>query len=549
MSGGGGGGGGGRKGRKARRAAAGGAHGPSVPRQLAKVVPWRTWAEWAVVMAHLLNVPEQRRVRVLASVTTRRREQSDVGLPASAQDALDVVAVWRARGRVPHGVECAAMLAEAAVRAAGGASEMEQRMLLCTTVVRFVNGLVDGLQVGGHAVPVAVLAERLALPRLLVDVRHDATHNAVPSLPVLAMAVDHVRTWLCEHYMGVQLARIVQHNAKAATAGAERARSAASSEAYAAFCLAFDGDAEEGDEDEAKDTDTGEPSDRLYPDGPVSVERAAAAIAALVDDGRLLGDDAASTLAARARFRPVVGALLGEFGPSLAHDMVVELLDAFVSADGNAARQQSAAYWIAALLGVPDDEAPPLAAVVPPTPLVALTDASNRLPTRAMADLLAQLASGLANECSGELRRLSQLIALHRDADESGEEDDDGVEADCASENASDDESASDDAEVRLFMAPVKCDPWSPVDEWPATCPIGALPGAPLPPLTLLTRHVELVDVLSSSAARKRAAETEAAAAQARSDDDTGAEALHASLASPPLKRAKKQQYSIGALF
>lgn len=60
------------------------------------------------------------------------------------------------------------------------------------SIVRFVNGVTDQGQKGRSAIPVAALAEAAGLPRLLVDIRHEAVHNELPSLQLLRMASQQV---------------------------------------------------------------------------------------------------------------------------------------------------------------------------------------------------------------------------------------------------------------------------------------------------------------------------------------------------------------------
>jgi len=60
---------------------------------------------------------------------------------------------------------------------------------------RFVNGLVDVQQKGVYAQSVATVAESLGLPHSFVDLRHEATHGALPSLPLLRLTAEQV----CAH--------------------------------------------------------------------------------------------------------------------------------------------------------------------------------------------------------------------------------------------------------------------------------------------------------------------------------------------------------------
>jgi ribosomal biogenesis protein LAS1 len=63
-----------------------------------------------------------------------------------------------------------------------------------------VNGITDSLQRGKVAVSVASLAHTAGLPRLLVDIRHEATHNELPGLPVLRLAAQQALAWLHTQY-------------------------------------------------------------------------------------------------------------------------------------------------------------------------------------------------------------------------------------------------------------------------------------------------------------------------------------------------------------
>lgn len=65
---------------------------------------------------------------------------------------------------------------------------------------RMVNGIADSQQRGKVAVSVASLADAAGLPRLLVDLRHDATHNELPALPTLHVALHQALGWLTANY-------------------------------------------------------------------------------------------------------------------------------------------------------------------------------------------------------------------------------------------------------------------------------------------------------------------------------------------------------------
>ena len=62
-----------------------------------------------------------------------------------------------------------------------------------------------------HAVSVSKLAEQLNLPRLFVDIRHDATHGQLPALPMLQFAAKQALEWLHANYWREQERSVVNN--------------------------------------------------------------------------------------------------------------------------------------------------------------------------------------------------------------------------------------------------------------------------------------------------------------------------------------------------
>ena len=142
--------------------------------QVPRVVPWADWDEWVWVCEALHG-----------------------GDAPSVAAGVARVASWQLRGGVPHAVESSAALAAAAF----GPGD---RLALSMLVVRCVNGLVDGGQTRQQAVSVAALAEQRGLPGWLVDVRHAATHNALPSARVLGSARAALAAYFYDEYWAPQ---------------------------------------------------------------------------------------------------------------------------------------------------------------------------------------------------------------------------------------------------------------------------------------------------------------------------------------------------------
>ena len=139
-------------------------------------LPWREWAEWEDVY-HCLFVPEG---------------------GAERARGLERVATWRSRGRLPLAVEMTATLVE--LETLSTLSEHCLSLTYSMVLTRLVNGVVDPMQQRARATSVQKLAAEVQLPASLVAIRHEATHNRLPSLPMLRLAAEQAMVWLHEHY-------------------------------------------------------------------------------------------------------------------------------------------------------------------------------------------------------------------------------------------------------------------------------------------------------------------------------------------------------------
>jgi hypothetical protein len=155
-------------------------------------VPWLDWAEWRDVHVGLLS-----------------------GDPYAQQRAVSRVAAWRSRTQLPVAINATAQLVELQLHESmaqhhhhavgvSSRSHMELSLLYAGVVVRCVNGLVDGSQKGAYAMAVSLLAQRIGIPLWVVDLRHESTHNQLPSLPVLRFAARHLLAWLRSNYWNAQ---------------------------------------------------------------------------------------------------------------------------------------------------------------------------------------------------------------------------------------------------------------------------------------------------------------------------------------------------------
>lgn len=151
-------------------------------------VPWTDWEEWVKVCIALFStIADGQRVHV--------------------RQGLDLVEMWKTRGRVPHAVESTAQLLEIQLLdGCEGAqrSETELRLQYSLAVIRAVNGLVDPSQQGTFADSIFSIARTIGLPGWIVELRHEATHNQLPSLIVLRSAARHLLEWYHVNYWQMQ---------------------------------------------------------------------------------------------------------------------------------------------------------------------------------------------------------------------------------------------------------------------------------------------------------------------------------------------------------
>ncbi|KAJ7102316.1 Las1-like-domain-containing protein [Mycena belliarum] len=128
------------------------------------------------------------------------RDESDL---ESKTNAINRLAAWRAITPLPHALESTLALLSAITQdAALSQSSLHHslRHSYAAAIIRLVNGLVDPLQLGAYARSIASIANQLGLPPWLVELRHAATHEDLPSLELLRQAARESMTWLLHNY-------------------------------------------------------------------------------------------------------------------------------------------------------------------------------------------------------------------------------------------------------------------------------------------------------------------------------------------------------------
>ncbi len=108
------------------------------------------------------------------------------------------LSAWKNITSLPHALECthaieSSIIQDTTTSSHRASSTLSLRQSYATAIIRLVNGLVDPLQLGAYARSISSIASQLGLPPWLVELRHAATHEDLPSLEVLREAARSVR--------------------------------------------------------------------------------------------------------------------------------------------------------------------------------------------------------------------------------------------------------------------------------------------------------------------------------------------------------------------
>jgi len=166
-------------------------------RKQPRIVPWTSIQEWEQVYHNLYSGYWSNNYNVI-------------------EKGIKRIKAWKSKGKVPQAIESTATFMEIYVRDCISTnlsyypnddlkyfipiSENELRLLYTMAFIRFVNGIVDPLQKGAYAVSISNLAEQLGLPQWFVDLRHEGTHDQLPSLKVLRNGCKQALDWLNNFY-------------------------------------------------------------------------------------------------------------------------------------------------------------------------------------------------------------------------------------------------------------------------------------------------------------------------------------------------------------
>lgn len=170
---------------------------PSSSSYAHKLVPWLSWDEWLFVERSLFSES-----------------------PDSVASALKRILAWQSRGCLPVVIEVTASIMEIQQRdplfrkdQSDGASvncwveqtndaslsEEMLSMLYCMAIIRLVNVVVEKTR-KKRETSIAVAADAIGIPRMLIDIRHEGSHRELPTITVLRSASVKALNWLKSYY-------------------------------------------------------------------------------------------------------------------------------------------------------------------------------------------------------------------------------------------------------------------------------------------------------------------------------------------------------------
>ncbi|KAK4153135.1 Saccharopine dehydrogenase-domain-containing protein [Chaetomidium leptoderma] len=129
---------------------------------------------------------------------------------AEKQRAVARVSMWMQRGGCPHMVESTALLTAAILSDEAGEGTDDGsarasrgyavRAAYSAAFSRFVTGLLDSHQDKQRKMSMYDVAKSVGLPATFVELRHQATHEQLPSLTRLRAAAGKALEWIWEYY-------------------------------------------------------------------------------------------------------------------------------------------------------------------------------------------------------------------------------------------------------------------------------------------------------------------------------------------------------------
>ncbi|KAF9021510.1 Las1-domain-containing protein [Hymenopellis radicata] len=117
--------------------------------------------------------------------------------------AVQKISAWKTITSLPHAIDATFSLLVVIIEdkmPKQSSFSFSLRQNYAAAIIRLVNGLVDPLQSGAYARSIASISDQLGLPLWLVELRHAATHEDLPSLELLQEGARQSMVWLFQNY-------------------------------------------------------------------------------------------------------------------------------------------------------------------------------------------------------------------------------------------------------------------------------------------------------------------------------------------------------------
>ncbi|KAI0123004.1 Las1-like-domain-containing protein [Xylariales sp. AK1849] len=165
--------------------------------------PWRDRAELLKVRRQFYPSPSSTptdNTPIAAGVENEPQNE------AEKQHAVSLVSMWMQRGSCPHMVESTGLLTAAILddlretRTVSKSLTSAIRLAYSAAFSRFVTGLLDSHQDKQTKQSMYSIAKTIGLPATLVELRHQCTHEQLPSLLKLRSAAHRSLAWIWDYY-------------------------------------------------------------------------------------------------------------------------------------------------------------------------------------------------------------------------------------------------------------------------------------------------------------------------------------------------------------
>ncbi|CAM1508401.1 Fc.00g052490.m01.CDS01 [Cosmosporella sp. VM-42] len=173
--------------------------------------PWRDRNELLLVRRQLysdmLSSNASASTTGLSSIEGQDEDSRDEQRRRNQHRAVARVSMWMQRGNCPHMVESTALLMaamlsdeDAVASENAAASAYAVRAAYSAAFSRFVTGLLDGHQDKQRKQSMYAIAKAIGLPATFVELRHQSTHEQLPSLAKLRSAARKGLSWIWDYY-------------------------------------------------------------------------------------------------------------------------------------------------------------------------------------------------------------------------------------------------------------------------------------------------------------------------------------------------------------